>query len=612
MKDGYIKSAAAAPRIKVADCSYNAEQVIRLMRDADAHGARLAVFPELCLTGCTCGDLFLQSTLHRAAEAALYNIIKASASLSLIAVIGLPVSDGIRLYNCAAVVYAGKLLAITAKSNISRNDLRHFSPAPVSGQIHICGADVPFGSGLIFRCADMPEFSFSTDENTGAAIVICPAAHPELIGTSAKLRMRLCSRSDELTCGYIYAGAGLGESTTDAVYSGRRLIIENGDMLAESEPFTEGLTISEIDTAFIASERIRAGAPDCRAAHTVTFEMDKRTVELTRAIRALPFIPSDPVELRERCALTLEIQAQGLAQRIRHTNAKGVVIGVSGGLDSTLAMLVAARAMDILSRPRAGITAVTLPCFGTTSRTRSNAEILSSCIGANFTSVDIRTAVEQHFRDISHDPSVTDVTYENSQARERTQVLMDIANKTGALVIGTGDLSELALGWATYNGDHMSMYGVNGSVPKTFIRHIVNYAADISDDPEYAAVLRDILDTPVSPELLPANGDDIAQRTEELVGPYELHDFFLYNAVRLGFPPEKILRLARRAFDGIYSEETILKWLRSFYRRFFAQQFKRSCLPDGPAVGSLILSPRGGYAMPSDAIASEWLAKLDM
>ncbi len=634
MKDGFIKIAAATPEIKVADCASNAARIIEIMRDAEMRGVQLVVFPELCLSGYTCGDLFLQTRLRTAAHDALCGIVAESGRLGLIAVVGLPYVHEGRLYNCAAVIYGGRLLGLVPKTNLPNYgefyELRYFSPAPAEvGYTIFNGERVPFGADILFRCADMPEFCFAAEicedlwvpvppscahASAGATIILNLSASDETVGKADYRRLLVRGQSGRLVCGYVYADAGSGESSTDMVFAGQNMIAENGAILAESELFTTGMTLSEIDVSRLASERIRnvssVSAP-YREHITVDFRMQPYENTLTRIIDPQPFVPADAGDRSERCSLILELQARGLAQRLVRANASGVVIGVSGGLDSTLAMIVSARAMDILGRPRSDITAVTMPCFGTTSRTRSNAEILSELIGANFREVDIRASVEQHFKDIGQNPESTDVTYENAQARERTQVIMDIANMTGSLVVGTGDLSELALGWATYNGDHMSMYGVNASVPKTLVRYIVETAADTSDSPEYAAVLRDILATPVSPELLPSDGDDIAQRTEELVGPYELHDFFLFNAIRLGFSPAKIFRLALRAFEGKYDRDVILKWLRSFYRRFFAQQFKRSCLPDGPKVGTLTLSPRSDFRMPSDATAAAWLDELE-
>ena len=633
MKDGFLKVGAATLEIRVADCVFNGDAIISRMREAAERGVRLLVLPELCVTGYTCGDLFLQDCLLNGAVEALHRIVQASAEMELLTVVGLPLTFEGKLYNCAAVVFRGGVLGIVPKTNLPNYgefyEKRHFMPAPLqNGEIVLFGERIPFGSKLLFQCAAMPEFTLGVEicedlwaplpPSTGlclggAAVIANLSASDETAGKAAYRRELVCGQSGRMNCAYLYADAGEGESTTDMVFAGHNLIAEDGVLLCESGLFRNEMAVSDVDLQRIAYERRRittfpSGQGEYRR---VLFEMGLGETELERPVVRRPFVPENQGDRAARCEEILAIQSYGLRKRIAHTRCKKVVLGISGGLDSSLALLVAARAMDLLQRPRTDIVAVTMPCFGTTRRTRSNAELLTLGLGAQLRTVDITKAVLQHFEDIGHPYENHDVTFENSQARERTQVLMDIANQEGGLVIGTGDLSELALGWATYNGDHMSMYGVNASIPKTLIRHIVQYEADISRDEKMRQVLYDILDTPVSPELLPAKDGEISQKTESLVGPYELHDFFLYYMIRWGFSPKKILRLAGRAFEGEYDRETILFWLRTFYRRFFAQQFKRSCLPDGPKVGSVTLSPRGDWRMPSDACAALWLDELE-
>ena len=633
MKDGFLKVGAATLEIRVADCVFNGDAIISRMREAAERGLRLLVLPELCVTGYTCGDLFLQDCLLNGAVEALHRIVQASAEMELLTVVGLPLTFEGKLYNCAAVVFRGGVLGIVPKTNLPNYgefyEKRHFTPAPLqNGEIVLLGERIPFGSKLLFQCAAMPEFTLGVEicedlwaplpPSTGlclggAAVIANLSASDETAGKAAYRRELVCGQSGRMNCAYLYADAGEGESTTDMVFAGHNLIAEDGVLLCESGLFRNEMAVSDVDLQRIAYERRRittfpSGQGEYRR---VLFEMGLGEMELERTIVRRPFVPENQGDRAARCEEILAIQSYGLRKRIAHTRCKKVVLGISGGLDSSLALLVAARAMDLLQRPRTDIVAVTMPCFGTTRRTRSNAELLTLGLGAQLRTVDITKAVLQHFEDIGHPYENHDVTFENSQARERTQVLMDIANQEGGLVIGTGDLSELALGWATYNGDHMSMYGVNASIPKTLIRHIVQYEADISRDEKMRQVLYDILDTPVSPELLPAKDGEISQKTESLVGPYELHDFFLYYMIRWGFSPKKILRLAGRAFEGEYDRETILFWIRTFYRRFFAQQFKRSCLPDGPKVGSVTLSPRGDWRMPSDACAALWLDELE-
>ncbi len=632
MKDGFVKVAVAVPEIRVADPEYNAAAVCALIGQADEAGAQLVVFPELCLTGYSCGDLFLQRRLLEAAREALGRVAERTRGLGLLAVVGLPLAGRGGLYNVAAFVHDGRVLGFVPKQNLPNYaefyEKRHFLPGSAAGfdTVPFGGEDVPFGGDLAFRHRTLPELVVAAElcedlwapkppsielALAGATVICNLSASDELVTKDEYRRQLVQQQSGHLVAGYLYAGAGEGESTQDVVYTGHSLICENGALLAELQDAT-GLALTELDLQRLEHDRRRMGSfTGGRALRLIDWGGEARETALTRYISRTPFVPEDPARRDGRCRKILSLQAAGLKTRVRHTGAKKLVIGVSGGLDSTLALLVAATALDALGRPRSDILAVTMPCFGTTRRTRSNAEQLAERLGAELRVVDIKAAVDQHFLDIGHDPARQDVTYENAQARERTQVLMDLANEHGGLVVGTGDLSELALGWATYNGDHMSMYGVNASVPKMLVRHLVRYYADTTPDRALAAVLLDVLDTPVSPELLPPSGGEIAQKTEDLVGPYELHDFFLYYVLRWGFEPKKIDRLARYAFAGVYDGETIRRWLCAFFRRFFAQQFKRSCLPDGPKVGSVALSPRGDWRMPSDASRAAWQAQLD-
>ena len=627
MKDGFVRVAAGTPKVRVADCAYNTENIIALMREAEEKRVKVLALPELCVTGYTAADLFLQDTLLAGALSGLAAIKRASEELDLLTFVGLPIADCGRLYNCAAAVKGGRILGVTTKRNIPNYsvyyELRHFEPGEETMRtVRLLGEDVPFGNRLLFECEQLPlRVAAELCEDlwvpqspsiehalAGANLIVNLSASDENVGKGDYRRSLVSMQSARLICGYIYANAGQGESSQDMVYAGHNLICENGTMLAESERFTTGLLISEIDCQYLEAERRRMSSFGRRQEGYTRgpFSLKMEQTELTRRLSPTPFVPGDPAARDRRCEEILSIQTQGLMQRLRHIHGKCAVIGVSGGLDSTLALLVTARAFRALSLDPAGIKAVTMPCFGTTKRTRSNAEILARSLGMDFLEVPIADAVRVHFRDIGQDERVHDVTYENGQARERTQVLMDVANKEGGIVIGTGDLSELALGWATYNGDHMSMYGVNCSIPKTLIRYLVRYEADHAGDEELRDVLLDILDTPVSPELLPPVDGDISQKTEDLVGPYELHDFFLYYLLRRACPPKKVLRLAVHALGDRYDEATILSWLRVFCRRFFSQQFKRSCLPDGPKVGSVTLSPRGDLRMPSDASGALW------
>ena len=636
MKDGFLKAAALSPALRVADCAYNTQQIITQLKDAAARGVKLAVFPEFCLTGYTCGDLFLQHTLQQGALTGLQSILDASRELDVVALVGLPLLVRGKLYNVAAVFCRGLLLGLVPKTYLPNYgefyEKRQFTPGSTEVEwVTVCGQQVPFGTSLLFRCCEMPSFVLGVEicedlwsalppstfhALAGATVVANLSASDETVGKAEYRRALVQNQSARLLCGYLYASAGHGESTQDMVFGGHDLIAENGTLLSEALPFAGGWAETELDCQRMESERARNTSfePSAEGYQTVEFHLELTETPLTRWVDPTPFVPHDQRLRAQRCELILKMQADGLAKRLEHARAKTAVIGISGGLDSCLALLVAVRALKQLGRPTTDVLAVTMPCFGTTRRTRSNAEILCDELHVSFREIDIAATVHSHFADIGQDEKVLDVTFENGQARVRTLELMDLANRTGGLVVGTGDLSELALGWATYNGDHMSMYGVNASVPKTLVRHLVQYEADIASSETLKTVLLDILDTPVSPELLPAkeNGD-IAQKTEDLVGPYELHDFYLYHVLRFGFGPEKIFRLAKAAFAGRaeYPDSVLYKWLRNFYWRFFAQQFKRSCLPDGPKVGSVTLSPRGDWRMPSDAAAALWLAELE-
>lgn len=638
MKDGFIKVAAGTPDIRVADCQYNADSIITMIEQAHKNNVHLFVFPELCITGYTCNDLFFQDTLIRGAWRALEKIMAATRFSSTIAIVGLPVyANG--LYNCAAVIQSGKLLGIVPKTHLPNYgefyEKRQFvSPAPHHAplQSHGMPQSVPFQSNLLFRCAENPAFFFAVEicEDLwvpsppsiqyalhGATIIANLSASDELVGKDAYRRQLVSGQSARLVSAYVYADAGYGESTTDMVFGGHNIIAENGSILAETKLFENDWVISEIDVHKLCYDRRRLTTFTDQAKQqlphftTVPFSMPLQETNLTRFLSPYPFLPERESEQEQACETILHIQSHGLKKRMTHTGSKKAVIGVSGGLDSTLALLVVKRTMDTLNRSYQDIHAITMPAFGTTKRTKGNAERLCKRLNIPLQCIDIAEAVTLHFDDISHDASIHDATYENAQARERTQVLMDVANQVQGLVIGTGDLSELALGWATYNGDHMSMYAVNASVPKTLVRRLVQYEADRTDDPTLREILLDILDTPVSPELLPPKKGKIDQKTEDLVGPYELHDFFLYYAIRWAFSPKKILRMACHAFAGQHDAPTILYWLKTFYRRFFSQQFKRSCLPDGPKIGSVSLSPRGDWRMPSDAAVSLWLDELE-
>lgn len=636
MKNGFLRVSACTPALRLADPQKNAEDIFAYLQNADAQDISLVVFPELSLTGYTCSDLFFQKKLQDKAIDALFFLVEKSISLPVLFTVGLPITHKNKLYNCAAVICGGELLGIVPKIHLPNYgefyERRHFSPGPKYGTIMIRQKEYPFGTDQIFTCREFPEMRLSVEicedlwvpvppssrhAMMGATILANLSASDETISKAEYRRTLVSSQSAKLVAAYIYADAGFGESTTDMVFAGHNLIGENGRILAESKLFTTGITSQDIDLQMLSQERIHQSTypdypekEDSQAYHETYFSLLFRDVPTIRKIAPYPFVPADTAERDRRCEEILAIQSTGLAKRLSHTGIKDAVIGMSGGLDSTLAYLVVIRAFQMLSLPLTGIHAITMPGFGTTTRTYDNACNLSQAFGTSFREIPIRDAVNQHFKDIGHDPEVYDVTYENGQARERTQILMDLANQIGGLVIGTGDLSELALGWATYNGDHMSMYAVNSSVPKTLVRYLVSYAASISSE-SVARVLLDVMDTPVSPELLPHDNDQISQVTEDLVGPYALHDFFLYYFMRYGFTPEKLLDMAVTAFSGTYDPDTIKKWLKIFIRRFFSQQFKRSCLPDGPKVGSVTLSPRADWRMPSDASSRAWLEELN-
>ncbi len=652
MKQGFIKVAAVTPKIKVADPVYNSGVISRQIEEVYGRGAKIIVFPELCLTGYTCGDLFLQQILLQEAKTQLLCIAKTTANKDAVVMVGLPMEKGGKLYNVAAVLHKGDILGLVPKANIPNYaefyEGRHFAEGNAepeqyvlskggNGEQSIC---VPFGTNILFQCEDIPELAIACEicedlwviaspgsEHAirGASIIANLSASNESVGKDEYRELLVKSASARQHCGYVYASAGEGESTQDLVFGGHNLIAENGKILAQNKAFVSDAVYADIDVQKIVAERMRIGGIGEASGEsyvTVRFRMKVSETILECKPDSLPFVPGDVNTRKRRCEEILSIQAYALKHRYEHIGAKTAVIGISGGLDSTLALLVMVKAFDLLQLPREGIIAVTMPCFGTTDRTYDNACKLAGLLGVTLREVDIKESVRRHFSDIGHNESNHDVVYENAQARERTQVLMDIANQVNGLVIGTGDMSELALGWATYNGDHMSMYGVNGGVPKTLVRYLVQYCREnceaedccngaANNSASLATVLADILDTPVSPELLPPVEGEIAQKTENLVGPYELHDFFLFYMLRYGFAPAKIYRLAKLSFAEIYTEEIILKWLKKFYGRFFSQQFKRSCLPDGPKVGSVAVSPRGDLRMPSDACMNLWMAEAE-
>lgn len=634
MKHGFLKVAAITPKIKVADTQYNAKQILQELHWAAEQGAKLVVFPELCLTGYTCGDLFLQETLLEGALEALAEVADGTEGSDALVFVGLPLAHGGKLYNVAAAVQNGEVLAFIPKSCIPAYgefyETRYFTPGMKSAQLCTAGEwEVPIGTEILFQieemkgllvgceiCEDLwsaqpPSVSHAL---AGASVLVNLSASDETTGKDAYRELLVRSASARLLAAYIYCSAGEGESTQDLVFGGHQLIAENGTILAESKRFAPQNICTEVDVQRLLQERRRMTTFSAGAAEgyrVIPVSLDAEETKLTRRFDPLPFVPAGQTEQEKRWEEILSIQAYGLKKRLEHTGVQSAVIGISGGLDSALALLVTVRAFDLLSLKRSGIRAVTMPCFGTTDRTYDNACRLAKALEVQLEEIDIRESVQLHFRDIGQEEGKRDAAYENGQARERTQVLMDLANRCGGIVIGTGDMSELALGWATYNGDHMSMYGVNAGVPKTLVRYLVQYAADSSAEGELREVLTDVLATPVSPELLPPVDGVISQKTEDLVGPYELHDFFLYYMLRCGFPPEKLYRVACRAFQGLYENAVILKWMKVFYQRFFSQQFKRSCLPDGPKVGSVALSPRGDLRMPSDASGRLWLKQIE-
>ena len=632
MKDGFIKVAAATPKIKVADPAYNTEEILKIIDETEKNGASILVFSELTISGYTCGDLFLQQPLLTECKNQLLRIVKATENKSMLVVVGCPIVIKQKLYNCAVVISDGSILGIVPKTHLPNYsefyELRHFTSGEGLEEDLWFGEEfgyVNVAVNQLFKCKEIPELVVaceicedlwvplppSTYHAMAGATVICnPSASVETTTKESYRRSLVSNQSARLLAAYIYADAGEGESTQDVVYSGHHLICENGSVLAEAKRFTNEIIYADIDLQKLAAERRKmtsfpGGQTDDYFEQEFSLEVKEN--KITRTFPKAPFVPDNQDERDKRCDEILSLQSMGLKKRLEHTNCKHAVVGISGGLDSTLAVLVTARAFDLLDIPRENLICVTMPCFGTTDRTYQNAVSLIKELGATLKEVRIEKAVRQHFADIGHDENNHDVTYENSQARERTQILMDMANQYNGMVIGTGDMSELALGWATYNGDHMSMYAVNCSVPKTLVRYLVLYYAETTENKKLSEVLMDVLDTPVSPELLPPVDGVISQKTEDLVGPYELHDFFLYYMLRFGFPKAKLYRMAKLTFDGVYDDETIKKWLDKFYWRFFSQQFKRSCLPDGPKVGSVAVSPRGDLRMPSDASPTAWL-----
>ena len=640
MNYGFVKVAAAVPRVKIADCKYNAGQLESLIAIADGKGVQIITFPEMCITAYTCGDLFGQQLLLEEAEMGLMQILNNTRQLDIISILGMPIAVNSTVINAAVVIQKGKILGVVPKTYLPNYkefyEQRWFTSAlqVAEDNVRLCGQIVPMGTNLLFETSDTTfgieicEDLWSTIPPSstlalqGAEILFNLSADNEGIGKHSYLRSLISQQSARCIAGYVFSSCGFGESTTDVVFAGNGLIYENGSELAHNKRFSleEQLVISEIDVERLRAERrinttfaaSKGTVPSDKKPLRITTEfVNSKELNLTRTFDMHPFVPQGET-LNERCEEVFSIQVAGLAQRLVHTGAKTAVIGISGGLDSTLALLVCVRTFDKLELPRKNIIGVTMPGFGTTDRTYHNALSLMKSLGITIREISIKEACIQHFKDINHDINIHDVTYENSQARERTQILMDIANQTWGMVIGTGDLSELVLGWATYNGDHMSMYGVNGSVPKTLVKYLVKWVAENDIDEESRITLLDIVETPISPELIPADENgEIQQKTEDLVGPYELHDFFLYYFMRFGFRPSKIYYLANIAFKAIYDEETIKKWLSTFFRRFFNQQFKRSCLPDGPKVGSISISPRGDWRMPSDASSATWLKEIE-
>ena len=634
MNNGFVKVAAATPKIKVGDCGYNGAQICKIIDEVYDNGAQLVVFPELCITGYTCSDLFWQKSMLDMAKTHLQFIAEHCKDKEIVAIVGLPMIYRSKLYNVAAVIYNGEILGLVPKTYIPNYsefyEARHFTSGKnKDGYVMIGEEEVPFGTEILFNCVNFENFSFAIEicedlwvpnppstshALAGATVIANLSASDETTGKDIYRTGLVSGQSARTLSAYIYADAGEGESTTDLVFAGHNIIAENGNILSQSKRFENQTIYADIDLDRLAAERAKMTTfiPDEELSYEeVEVELEPIDFEVERVIDNAPFVPSNTNEREKRCEEILSIQTMGLKKRLEHTNCKNAVVGISGGLDSTLALLVTARAFDRLNLDRKGIIAVTMPGFGTTDRTYTNAVSMIEKLGCTFKEVNISEATVLHMNQIEHDINIHDVTYENAQARQRTYLLMDFANEHNGMVIGTGDMSELALGWATYNGDHMSMYGVNAGVPKTLVRHLVKYFSDTCEDKELSDVLNDVLDTPVSPELLPPKDGKIAQKTEDLVGPYELHDFFLYYILRFGYTPTKIYFLAKMAFKGIYHKETILKWLKTFYRRFFSQQFKRSCLPDGPKVGTVAVSPRGDLRMPSDGCVREWMNQLE-
>lgn len=633
MKYGFVKVAAATPALRVADVRYNADNIIAECGRAYEAGVQILVFPELSLTGYTCGDLFHQQALVEGAKREAERVVKESRGREMLCFVGLPVLFAGRLYNCALAFSDGKPLGLVPKSSLPNYnefyEMRHFAPADgVSGEVELCGERVPLDAGLLFRdenqenaivgceiCEDLwtPAPPSVKHALNGATIVVNLSASNEVIGKREYRRDLVRMQSGRLVCGYVYASAGTGESTTDTVYSAHNMIAQNGSLLREGKLFADETVIGEIDVDRLAYERKKmttffSEAPKERP---IAFRTPVRPCDLSFVPSRLPFVPQGEKERGERAELILSMQAAGLAKRMEHTRSRTAVIGISGGLDSALAFLVTVRAFDRLGKPRKDILTVTMPGFGTTAKTKNNATAIVEALGAELRSISISEAVSMHFEAIGHDPSALDATYENAQARMRTLILMDLANQTGGIVVGTGDLSESALGWATYNGDHMSMYAVNASVPKTLVKYLVAHEASRLGG-EAGRILDDILHTEISPELLPPTKEgEIAQKTEDLVGPYELHDFYLYHAIRWGFPPKKVEYLATLAFAGKYDGAVVRHWLKVFYKRFFSQQFKRSCMPDSVKIGSVTLSPRADWRMPSDAVSALWLEETE-
>ena len=634
MKQGFVKVAAGTPNVLVADCVHNAEEISRIIKEMKRQNAKIMVFPELCITGYTCGDLLWQDKLLESAKERLLWLARDTKMVDGLIFVGLPFELNGELYNVAAVLNRGEILAMIPKSNIPNYaefyEGRHFAAYTQDNcEIKLGNQDILFGTDILFACEGMSHLVVGAEicedlwvphppsidmGMAGATVMVNLSAGNELTGKAEYRRDLICGQSGRMICGYIYAAAGDGESTTDMVFAAHNMIAENGRVLTEAKRFENETIYADIDVNMIANERRRKNTftNECMEYFEfVPFKLRQMETLLERQFAKHPFVPVEAEQRAKRCDEILMIQAMGLKKRLEHTGCQTAVLGISGGLDSTLAIIVMAKAFDLAGLDRKNIKSITMPCFGTTDRTYNNACALTKCLGAELIEIDIKESVALHLKNIGHDLDTHDVTYENAQARERTQVLMDMANKYNGIVIGTGDLSELALGWATYNGDHMSMYGVNASIPKTLVRHVVEYYADTCGNRKLGKILKDILDTPVSPELIPPKNGTISQKTEELVGPYELHDFFLYYMLRRGYEPAKIYRIACLTFAEDYSKEEILKWLKKFYWRFFSQQFKRSCLPDGPKVGSVAVSPRGDLRMPSDACVRIWMDELE-